>query len=97
VNKRKGRFKFRNEQHVPWVIVCWCVCLVNRRFLVRLSAVSSSRPVIEPGVGCGDRQAWPKATAKRRAAGFTVAAANATLKVASRSGGFREANVPRQP
>jgi hypothetical protein len=31
------------------------------------------------GVACGLRQAWPKATAKRRAAGFMQAASNATL------------------
>ena len=83
---KQGRMPPR---HLVWVIAsrrlvsaaAGPASIIHRsaRFSVRLSAVSPSRPAISQGVACGLRQAWPKATAKRRAAGFTQAASNATL------------------
>jgi len=81
--------KLKPPRHSVQVIVArWLVSaaagaasIIHRsaRFSVRPSAVSPSRPAMSQGVACGLRQAWPKATAKRRAAGFMQAASNATL------------------
>jgi len=55
----------------------------DRSFLVRLSAVSSSRPTKSQGAERSFGQAWPKATAKRRGAGLTEAS---TAPPSGRSG-----------
>jgi len=89
VGETELEFPLMPPRHLVWAIAaCRLVSAAagpasiihcSARFSVRLSAVSPSRPAISQGVACGSRQAWPTAIAKRRAAGFTQAASNATL------------------